>query len=123
MVSSGDVPLDFNLASFFVSPIFEFFNTIGAQRKLSRAVVCFRLWPRSRPPWGMHRCAPLAAQSTFGNGAIQKSRSTPKPKPVKSAPISCFAGLPILNPAFYPRDHCARPDFAVHDQRKGSEEI
>jgi hypothetical protein len=32
------------------------------------------------------------------------------------------AGLPILNPAFYPRDHCA-PDFADHDQRKGSEEI
>ena len=29
MVSSADVPLDFNLASFFVSPIFEFFNTIG----------------------------------------------------------------------------------------------
>jgi hypothetical protein len=40
---------------------------------------------------------------------IQKSRLTPKPKPVKSAPISCSAGLPILNPAFYPRDHCARP--------------
>jgi len=31
MVSSGDdVPSDFNFASFFVSPNFEFFNTIGA---------------------------------------------------------------------------------------------
>ena len=29
MVSNADVSLDFNLASFFVSPIFEFFNTIG----------------------------------------------------------------------------------------------
>ena len=33
------------------------------------------------------------------------------------------ADLPILNPAFYPRDRCARLDFAGHDQRNGSEDI
>ena len=32
MVSNADVSLDFNLASFFVSPIFEFFNTIAPNR-------------------------------------------------------------------------------------------
>jgi len=41
-VSSADVPLDFNLASFFVSPIFEFFNTIGHNRKPANADVGFR---------------------------------------------------------------------------------
>jgi hypothetical protein len=33
-----------------------------------------------------------------------------------------FVGLPILNPPFYPHDHCALR-LRDHDQRKGSEEI
>jgi hypothetical protein len=35
MVSSADVPSDYNLASFFVGPIFEFFNEIGATSPLA----------------------------------------------------------------------------------------
>ena len=36
MVSSGDIPSDFNLASFSTGPIFEFFNTIGAEQPFAR---------------------------------------------------------------------------------------
>jgi len=45
MVSNADVSLDFNLASFFVSPIFEFFNTIGSNSGI-------RLCPRQWLPLG-----------------------------------------------------------------------
>jgi hypothetical protein len=47
MVSSGDVPLDFNLATFFVSPIFEFFNTIGAEQKHVTLPTDFRSPPQN----------------------------------------------------------------------------